>query len=228
MGRGVVRACAAAVAVLGAGWCCLRPGSTSGSTGISGSQGARPTGLFGVRADARRGRSAVERLRERACSATPDPSRSPGSGCDCGPTVRAGAPVVASPSASSRVVTPCGQPGAAPRWRSCSTRQWPRVAGAESSSPSPSACLLRIDRYGSAGGYSYLGNALPVLALRDSAGWHLDRYTPNGEAYYTTVADFTVRLDHPSDVSDSRDWGQHRQGCRPRADPDDGGRSPRT
>ena len=60
---------------------------------------------------------------------------------------------------------------------------------------------LRIDRYGSAGGYSYLGNALPVLALHDSAGWHLDRYTPNGEAYYTTVADFTVRLDHPSDVS---------------------------
>ena len=59
----------------------------------------------------------------------------------------------------------------------------------------------RIDRYGSADGYSYLGNALPVLALHDSAGWHLDRYTPNGEAYYTTVADFTVRLDHPSDVS---------------------------
>jgi hypothetical protein len=57
-----------------------------------------------------------------------------------------------------------------------------------------------LDRFGSADGFSYLGNALPVLAIHDAAGWHLDPYTPNGEAYYTTVADFTVKLDHPSDV----------------------------
>jgi hypothetical protein len=57
-----------------------------------------------------------------------------------------------------------------------------------------------LDRFGSADGFSYLGNALPVLAIHDAAGWHLDPYTPNGEAYYTTVADFTVQLDHPSDV----------------------------
>jgi hypothetical protein len=58
----------------------------------------------------------------------------------------------------------------------------------------------RSDRFGSVDGYTYLGNALPVLAIHDAAGWHLPPYTPNGESFYTTVADFTVKLDHPSDV----------------------------
>jgi hypothetical protein len=56
------------------------------------------------------------------------------------------------------------------------------------------------DRFGHDGAYSFLGNALPVLALKDAAGWHLDPYTNNGEAFYTTTADYTVTLDHPADL----------------------------
>ncbi|GHE05279.1 M1 family aminopeptidase [Streptomyces alanosinicus] len=54
------------------------------------------------------------------------------------------------------------------------------------------------DRFGHDGDYSFIGNALPVLAVRDSAGWHLDPYTDNGEAFYSLAADFKVTLDHPS------------------------------
>ncbi|MFJ8622999.1 M1 family aminopeptidase [Kitasatospora sp. NPDC093550] len=54
------------------------------------------------------------------------------------------------------------------------------------------------DRFGHDGAYNFLGNALPVLAIRDGAGWHLDPYTNNGESFYSVAADFTVTLDHPS------------------------------
>ncbi|GIG62631.1 hypothetical protein Lfu02_70030 [Longispora fulva] len=54
------------------------------------------------------------------------------------------------------------------------------------------------DRFGRDGAYSFVGNALPVLAVRDAAGWHLDPYTNNGESFYTLASDFTVVLDHPS------------------------------
>ncbi|MFI6683995.1 M1 family aminopeptidase [Streptomyces sp. NPDC050485] len=54
------------------------------------------------------------------------------------------------------------------------------------------------DRFGSDGAFSFIGNALPVLAVRDSAGWHLDPYTNNGESFYSLAADFKVALDHPS------------------------------
>ncbi|OLZ63006.1 peptidase [Streptomyces sp. IMTB 2501] len=54
------------------------------------------------------------------------------------------------------------------------------------------------DRFGHDRAYSFIGNALPVLAIRDSSGWHLDPYTNNGEAFYSLAADFKVTLDHPS------------------------------
>ncbi|GGS76509.1 M1 family aminopeptidase [Streptomyces cinerochromogenes] len=54
------------------------------------------------------------------------------------------------------------------------------------------------DRFGHDGAFSFLGNALPVLAVRDGAGWHLDPYTNNGESFYSLAADFKVTLDHPS------------------------------
>ncbi|MEU9475887.1 M1 family aminopeptidase [Streptomyces sp. NPDC048191] len=54
------------------------------------------------------------------------------------------------------------------------------------------------DRFGHDGAYSFIGNALPVLAVRDSAGWHLDPYTDNGESFYSLAADFKVTLDHPN------------------------------
>jgi peptidase M1-like protein len=54
------------------------------------------------------------------------------------------------------------------------------------------------DRFGHDGAFSFLGNALPVLAVHDGDGWHLDPYTNNGESFYSPAADFTVTLDHPS------------------------------
>jgi len=58
-----------------------------------------------------------------------------------------------------------------------------------------------IDRFGHDGSYYFIGNALPVLAVRDGAGWHLDPYTNNGESFYALASDYTVTLDHPSSIS---------------------------
>ncbi|MFD7540931.1 M1 family aminopeptidase [Streptomyces sp. NPDC059819] len=54
------------------------------------------------------------------------------------------------------------------------------------------------DRFGADGAFNNIGNALPVLAIRDAAGWHLDPYTNNGESFYSLAADFKVTLDHPT------------------------------
>ncbi len=54
------------------------------------------------------------------------------------------------------------------------------------------------DRFGYDGAFNNIGNALPVLAVRDAAGWHLDPYTNNGESFYSLAADFKVTLDHPT------------------------------
>ncbi|AUG75077.1 peptidase [Kitasatospora sp. MMS16-BH015] len=56
------------------------------------------------------------------------------------------------------------------------------------------------DRFGQDGAFSFIGNALPVLAIRDGSGWHLDPYTNNGEAFYSLAADFDVTLDHPTSL----------------------------
>ncbi|MFJ2865630.1 M1 family aminopeptidase [Kitasatospora sp. NPDC087314] len=56
------------------------------------------------------------------------------------------------------------------------------------------------DRFGRDGAFAFIGNALPVLAVRDAAGWHLDPYTNNGESFYSLASDFTVTLDHPSSL----------------------------
>jgi peptidase M1-like protein len=55
-----------------------------------------------------------------------------------------------------------------------------------------------VDRFGHDGSYYFIGNALPVLAVRDGAGWHLDPYTNNGESFYALSSDYTVTLDHPT------------------------------
>ncbi|WP_329192629.1 MULTISPECIES: M1 family aminopeptidase [unclassified Streptomyces] len=54
------------------------------------------------------------------------------------------------------------------------------------------------DRFGHDGAFNFIGNALPVLAVKDAAGWHLDPYTNNGESFYSLASDFRVTLDHPS------------------------------
>ncbi|MEV6007733.1 M1 family aminopeptidase [Streptomyces sp. NPDC051976] len=56
------------------------------------------------------------------------------------------------------------------------------------------------DRFGHDGAYNFIGNALPVLAIRDGSGWHLDPYTNNGESFYSLAADFSVTLDHPTSL----------------------------
>ncbi|MET8678576.1 M1 family metallopeptidase [Streptomyces sp. NPDC004647] len=57
----------------------------------------------------------------------------------------------------------------------------------------------QAERFGRHGPYSFLGNAVPVLAVRDrDQGWHLDPDVGFGESYYTLAADFRVRLNHPS------------------------------
>jgi hypothetical protein len=56
----------------------------------------------------------------------------------------------------------------------------------------------RNARFGREGAFRFLGNALPVLAVRDAKGWHLDPYVALGESFYALTSDFRVRLDHPS------------------------------
>ena len=57
-----------------------------------------------------------------------------------------------------------------------------------------------VDRFGTDGRFAFIGNALPVLAVRDAAGWHLDPYTNNGESFYALASDYDVTLDHPTSV----------------------------
>ncbi|MFE2322976.1 M1 family metallopeptidase [Streptomyces sp. NPDC059385] len=56
----------------------------------------------------------------------------------------------------------------------------------------------RLHRFGRDGDHRYLGNALPVLAVRDAQGWHLDPDVQRGESYYALASDFRVTLDHPT------------------------------
>ncbi|MFB7652583.1 MULTISPECIES: M1 family metallopeptidase [unclassified Streptomyces] len=58
----------------------------------------------------------------------------------------------------------------------------------------------RNARFGREDAYRFLGNALPVLAVHDAKGWHLDPYVAVGESFYALTSDFRVRLDHPSDL----------------------------
>ncbi|MFE6889350.1 M1 family metallopeptidase [Streptomyces sp. NPDC057694] len=58
----------------------------------------------------------------------------------------------------------------------------------------------RNARFGREGAYRFLGNALPVLAVHDAKGRHLDPYVSSGESFYSLTGDFHVRLDHPSSL----------------------------
>ncbi len=54
-------------------------------------------------------------------------------------------------------------------------------------------------RYGYSGGAAMLGGALPVLAITDDGGTHLEPYSMNGEAFYGINAAWNVKLTLPSD-----------------------------
>jgi hypothetical protein len=56
-------------------------------------------------------------------------------------------------------------------------------------------------RFGRIGPMALLGNALPILAIHDAlGGWHLEPYTPNGESFYSQVADYDVMLSAPKSL----------------------------
>ncbi|WP_327302371.1 M1 family metallopeptidase [Streptomyces sp. NBC_01298] len=56
----------------------------------------------------------------------------------------------------------------------------------------------RVHRFGKDGAHRYLGNALPLLSVRDAQGRHLDPDVGFGESFHTLTGDFRVVLDHPS------------------------------
>ncbi|GHG28778.1 M1 family metallopeptidase [Streptomyces zaomyceticus] len=55
----------------------------------------------------------------------------------------------------------------------------------------------RVHRFGKDGAHRYLGNALPLLSVRDAQGEHLDPDVGFGESFHTLTGDFRVVLDHP-------------------------------
>jgi hypothetical protein len=55
----------------------------------------------------------------------------------------------------------------------------------------------RPNRFGQEAGVAYLGNALPLLAVSDSGGAHIDPYTDLGDPFYSLSAAWSVRLDVP-------------------------------
>ncbi len=52
-------------------------------------------------------------------------------------------------------------------------------------------------RFGRIGKMALVGNAIPVLAIHDALGWHLEPYTENGESFYSQIGDFTVTFTTP-------------------------------
>jgi hypothetical protein len=44
----------------------------------------------------------------------------------------------------------------------------------------------------------YLGNFYPILAVRDKNGWHLDRYLPTGDPFFSEVADYEATFEVPA------------------------------
>jgi hypothetical protein len=82
-----------------------------------------------------------------------------------------------------------------------------RVDLARTLNPSASATLgfrftLRVPhhdgRFGYADGVSLLGNALPILAVHDGAGWHLDPYVGFADSFYSLASSFRVTVDTPN------------------------------
>ncbi len=53
------------------------------------------------------------------------------------------------------------------------------------------------DRFGRVGQYTNIGNAVPILAVNDARGWHLDPYSSTGESFYSLSASWNVTLKMP-------------------------------
>jgi hypothetical protein len=57
------------------------------------------------------------------------------------------------------------------------------------------------ERTGMNGNAMWFGNFLPLLAVYDSDGWHLDPYYPAGDPFFSTSANFTVTITTPPDYT---------------------------
>ncbi len=55
-------------------------------------------------------------------------------------------------------------------------------------------------RFGRIGSLALVGNAVPILAIHDAFGWHLDPYTSNGESFYSLTGDFSVTFATPKAI----------------------------
>ena len=58
----------------------------------------------------------------------------------------------------------------------------------------------RNDRFGYHDGLALFGTALPTLAIRDGAGWHLDPFIDLGESFYSVVGTYRVSMWMPKSV----------------------------
>jgi hypothetical protein len=56
------------------------------------------------------------------------------------------------------------------------------------------------DRFGRVGQYTNIGNAVPILAVNDARGWHLDPYSSTGESFYSLSASWNVTLKMPKGI----------------------------
>ena len=50
------------------------------------------------------------------------------------------------------------------------------------------------DRFGYVDGLSYVGTALPTLAIHDDDGWHVDPFIDIGESFYSIVGRYDVKV----------------------------------
>jgi hypothetical protein len=59
----------------------------------------------------------------------------------------------------------------------------------------------RNDRFGMIGREVLVGNAVPILAIHDGQGWHLEPYVAIGESFYSQVGSYRVTFDTPASVA---------------------------
>ena len=80
-------------------------------------------------------------------------------------------------------------------------RRWPPASGVAWRFDLRIEVPERNDRFGTHRGITLLGGALPVLAVLDEGGWHLDSYVDLGESFYSLVATYRVALDVPGSLA---------------------------
>jgi hypothetical protein len=57
------------------------------------------------------------------------------------------------------------------------------------------------DRFGTSHGISNIGNSVPILAVQDAAGWHLEPYTATGESFYSLAGSWQARITTPAGIA---------------------------